>query len=151
MKRRTKGLLYILGLIGLLIGFLIGRSAWQARRPADMPANSVWIDAPAVPFGFYRGWWLGCWIDTDRTSNRCRLWASDGLQTVYEGIYISCNDKLPVPADELQPKSQKEIDWVGYSKGNIFAPAVYLQNGKVLVPSETPRACEELQQKANLK
>jgi len=31
----------------------IGYSAFQARRPADMPvANTVWVNAPAVPFGF---------------------------------------------------------------------------------------------------
>jgi hypothetical protein len=147
MKSRTKGLLYLLGFIGLLAGFLIGRPAWQARRPSDMPANSIWIDAPAVPFGFYRGWWLGCWIDSDRTSNRCKLWGSGDLKVVYEGLYISCDDKSPVRADELQPSTQREVDWVGYSKGNIFAPAVYLQNGKVLVPSDAPSACEELQVK----
>jgi|ERR1700674_3291122 hypothetical protein len=149
MKRRTKGVLYLLGFIAFLIGLLLVRPKWQARRPSDMPRNSVWIDAPAVPFGFYHGWWFGCWIDSDHKSNRCKLWGSGGLQTVYEGRYISCDEGSPVHADELQltaPKDSSEM-WVGYSEGNVFAPAAFLRDGKILVPIEAPRACEELREK----
>ena len=149
MKRRTKGLFYLLGFIAFLICLLVVRPAWQARRPSDMPRNSIWIEAPAVPFGFYRGWWLGCWIDSDHISNRCRFWSSGGLGVVYEGRYISCDNKSPVRADELQLSPQAEVNWVGYSQGDVFAPAVDLWNGKVLVPSAAPRACEELEKQKN--
>lgn len=97
----------------LLIGGCIGRLAWQARRPGNMPTNSIWIDAPAVPFGFYRGWWFGCWIDSDGRSDKCKLWGSGGLGTVYEGNYISCDTKLPVPENELRLRDPGRADmWV---------------------------------------
>ena len=149
MKRRTKGVLYVFGFIGFLVGLLVGRPVWQARGPSDMPANSIWIDAPALPFSFYHGWWFGCWVDSDLKSNRCRLWGSGGLQTVYEGLYVSCDERSPVPADELQlnaPADSTDM-WVGYSEDNVFAPAAFLRNGKILVPTEAPGACKELHEK----
>jgi hypothetical protein len=149
MRRRTKGVLYILGFIGFLIGLLIVRPAWQARRPSDMPRNSIWIDAPAVPFSFYHGWWFGCWIDSDGGSNRCRLWGSGGLQTVYEGLYVSCDSKGPVQRDELQLSAPANSGgmWVGTSERSIFAPAAFLTNGKVLVPVEDLSDCEKFRPK----
>jgi hypothetical protein len=150
MKHRTKGVLYLLGFIAFLIGLLVGRPVWQARRPSDMPPTSVWIDAPALPFSFYHGWWFGCWIDSDGRSNRCRL-SSAGAQepTVYEGLYVSCDSKLPVQGDELQLSAPADSMgmWVGYSEGNVFAPAAFLKNGKVLVPVEALRDCEKVRQK----
>jgi hypothetical protein len=146
MRRRTKGVLYLLGFIGFVIGILIVRPAWQARRPSDMPRNSVWIDAPALPFSFYHGWWFGCWIDSDGRSNRCRLWGSGGLQTVYEGLYVSCDSKTPVQGNELQlsaPSDSMRM-WVGNSEPSIFAPAAFLANGKVLVPVEALPDCDKV-------
>ena len=149
MRRRTKGVLYLLGFIGFLIGLLIVRPAWQARRPSDMPRNSIWIDAPAVPFGFYHGWWFGCWIDSDGRSNRCRLWGSGGLQTVYEGLYVSCDSKAPVQGNELQLSAPADSMgmWVGNSEPSIFAPAAFLANGEVLVPVEALHNCEKVRPK----
>src|ERR1700692_4603049 len=104
MKRRTKGVLYLLGWIAFLIGLLVVRPAWQARRPSEMPRNSVWIDAPALPFSFYHGWWFGCWIDSDGKSNRCKL--SSAGTTTYEGLYVSCDSKAPVQRDTLTLRRQ---------------------------------------------
>jgi hypothetical protein len=81
-------------------------------------------------------------------SNRCRLWGSGGLQTVDEGLYVSCDHGPPVPADELQlnaPVDSSEM-WVGYSEGHVFALAAFLRNEKIIVPIETPRACKELEE-----
>jgi hypothetical protein len=141
-------MLYLLGWIGFLIGLLVGRPVWQARRPSDMPRNSVWIDAPTLPFSFYHGWWFGCWIDSDLKSNRCRLWGTGGVQTVYEGLYVSCDKGSPVAVEELQlnaPADSADM-WVGHSEGNVFAPAAFLRNGRILVPVEAPGACKELQE-----
>jgi hypothetical protein len=149
MKRRTKGVFYLLEFIAFLIGLLAVRPMWQARRPSDMPRNSVWIDAPALPFSFYHGWWFGCWIDADHKSNRCRLWGSGGLQTVYEGLYVSCDSKVPVQRDELQLSAPADSMgmWVGNSERSIFAPAAFLANGKVLVPVEALSDCQKFSPK----
>jgi len=48
-------LMMLVGVPALLVAILIGHSAFLARRPKDMPLTSIWIDAPAVPFSFYRG------------------------------------------------------------------------------------------------
>lgn len=147
MKRRTKGVLYLLGFIGFLIGLLVARPAWQARRPSDMPRNSVWIESPALPFSFYRGWWFGCWIDSDGKSNRCRLWSAGSA--VYDGLYLSCDTKAPVLRDELQLSAPADSMgmWVGTSEGSTFAPAAFLTNGKVLVPVEDISDCEKFRPK----
>jgi hypothetical protein len=97
----------------------------------------------------YHGWWFGCWMDSDGSSNRCRLWGSGGLNTVYEGLYVSCDSKLPVRKEELQlsaPADSVEM-WVGDSEGKIFAPAALLSNGKVLVPMQVPSACQKFQRR----
>ena len=130
MRRRTKGVLYLLGFIGFLIGLLVVRPAWQARRPLDMPRNSVWIDAPALPFSFYHGWWFGCWIDSDGRSNRCRLWGSGGLQTVYEGLYVSCDSKAPVQGNELQLSAP-----LSFEDDELEPPSRY-DKGPALPPAE---------------
>ena len=147
MKRRTKGVLYLLGWIGFLLALLVGRPMWQARRPSDMPRNSVWIDAPALPFSFYHGWWFGCWIDSDHKSNRCRL--SSAGTAVYEGLYVSCDGQAPVQREELQLSAPPDSvgRWVGTSERSIFAPAAFLTNGKVLVPVEDLRDCEKVRPK----
>jgi hypothetical protein len=149
MKRRTKGVFYLFGFLAFLIGLLVVRPMWQARRPSDMPRNSVWIDAPALPFSFYHGWWFGCWIDSDNKSNRCRLWGSGGLQTVFEGLYVSCDSNAPVQRDELQLSAPADSMgmWVGNSERSIFAPAAFLANGKILVPFEAISDCEKFRKK----
>ena len=143
MKRRTKGVLYLLGWIGFLLALLVGRPMWQARRPSDMPRNSVWIDAPALPFSYYHGWWFGCWIDSDGKSSRCKL--SSAGTTVYEGLYVSCDSTAPVQEYELQLSAPADSMgmWVGNSERSIFAPAAFLKNGKVLVPVEALHDCEK--------
>jgi hypothetical protein len=86
-------------------------------------------------------------MDSDGSSNRCRLWGSGGLNTVYEGHYVSWDSKLPVRKEELQlsaPADSVEM-WVGDSEGKIFAPAALLSNGKVLVPMQVPSACQKFQ------
>lgn len=147
VQRVGKILAVIVSVIVLYIGASIAQAAWKARRPADMPANSVWIEAPPVSFGYFRGWWFGCSIDRDGKSDRCRLWNGNLQQPiVYEGLYVSCETKLPVPANELQviPPRDSFYMWVGDGKG-INAPVALLANGKVLTPVEVSDGCEQFQ------
>jgi hypothetical protein len=136
-----------------LIAFVAGIRAllwWGGQpsaRPKDMPANSIWVDAPALPFSWHHGWWFGCWIDSDGHSNRCRLWGA-GLQKpiVFEGQYVSCETHSPVAAEELRLKAPPDSMqmWVGVATREISGPAAFLENDKHLVPVESPHGCEEL-------
>ncbi len=147
LEHVTKVLAWIIGAIVLYIVAWYAYTAWRARLPSDMPANSIWIEAPALPFSYKNGWWFGCWIDRDGKSNRCRLLiaGADG-PPVYEGIYVSCDTKSPVPANELQviPPKDSFYMWVGNGHG-VNAPAALLANGKVLTPIEVPQGCEQYQ------
>jgi hypothetical protein len=129
------------------IGVLLWWGAQPPARPKYMPANSIWVDAPALPFSWHHGWWLGCWIDSDGHSNRCRLWGA-GLEKpiVFEGQYISCETHSPVAAEELRLKAPPDSMqmWVGVATKEISAPAAFLENDKHLVPVESPHGCEEL-------
>jgi hypothetical protein len=136
-------------LIALLAGIriLLWWGAQPSVRPKDMPANSIWVDAPALPFSWHHGWWLGCWIDADGHSNRCRLWgAALKNPIVFEGQYISCETHSAAVLSELKLKvpSNSMQMWVGVSTAEGTAPAVFLQNGKHLVPVQAPHGCEEL-------
>lgn len=137
-------------LLGAVAG--IGVLWWwgnqPAPRPKSMPSNSVWIEAPTLPVSWHKGWWFGCWIDSDGRSDRCRLWrpGSDN-PVVYDGLYVSCDTHSPLPADKLKLKAPDDSMqmWVSVPSHAEFAPAAFLQNGDYLVPLGAPHACEELQ------
>jgi hypothetical protein len=124
----------------VLMASCVGYSAFQARRPKDMP-NAIWIDAPAVPFGFYHGWWEGCWVDSDQQTNYCRLYAR-GLRppVVFDGRYMPCEGKSPIPMTELKlrPPARSESMW-------IFPGFVaFLEDGRILVPLENVGDCPKI-------
>lgn len=125
----------------VLMASCVGYSAFQARRPKDMP-NGIWIDAPAVPFGFYHGWWLGCWVDADQQSNRCRLYGpSFHPPTVYEGRYLACEGKSPVPVKEMIIRPPRESMDMWLHPNGV---AVVLQDGRLLVPAESYENCAKI-------
>jgi hypothetical protein len=136
----------LVGVAVLLVAASIGYSAFQARRPADMPAGSVWIEAPAVPFSFYHGWWQGCWVEADQKANHCRLYGP-GLHppTVYEGRFLPCGQTSPIPANELilRPPTSSESMW------RFPRFVVFLQDGRLLVPVENLGDCQKLGSKTN--
>ncbi len=147
VERLAKIIAAIFGVIILYIGAWYAYTAWKARLPSDMPADSVWIEAPTLPFSYKNGWWFGCWMDRDGKSNRCRLLSAGADGPVYEGLYSSCDTKLPVPGNELHviPPPTSSFDmWVGNGHG-INAPIALLANGKVLTPVEVPQGCEQYQ------
>jgi len=115
-----------------------------------MPVESVWVDAPTLPFSWHHGWWLGCWIDGDGHSDRCKLWGA-GLKNpvVFDGQYVSCETHFAVAADELKLKAPSDSMqmWVGVPSEERLAPAIFLQNGEHLVPIEATHGCEELMEK----
>src|SRR5215472_5726090 len=137
-------------LIALLVGIIGGiKILWwwggqPSPRPKMMPQNSVWIDAPSLPFSWHHGWWFGCWIDSDGHSDRCRLWNAPLESPVYEGQYVSCETHSPVAANHLILKAPSDSAqmWVRVASADLLAPAAFLQNGNFLVPVDAPRGCE---------
>ena len=131
--------------VACAVGLLILWSNWKARRPRNMPSTSVWLDAPYVPFGWNRGWWLGCWTDSDRKTTRCRMWNPQLQSITFEGRFVPCGDTAPIPERELMIKTPSRAfsTWVPDGHGNI-APAVFLKKGKVLVPVDAPQSCGTL-------
>lgn len=127
----------------LLIASCVGYSAFQARRPKDMP-NAIWIDAPAVPFGFYRGWWEGCWVESDQKANRCRLYARDlDPPVVFEDRYMACNATSPIPMSELKLRPPKDDEDMWIFPGVV----VFLDDGRILVPVGNLRDCPKILEK----
>jgi len=124
----------------LVISSCVGYSAVQARRPKDMP-NAIWIDAPAVPFGFYHGWWEGCWLDSDQQTNYCRLYGPElNPPVVYEGRFMPCDGSQPIPMSELKlrPPQQNSEMW-------IFPGFVaFLESGRLLVPTDKVSDCSKI-------
>jgi hypothetical protein len=124
----------------VLIASCVGYSAFQARRPKDMP-NAIWIDAPAVPFGFYHGWWESCWLESDQQTNHCRLYEPElRPPVVFEGRYMPCEGKSPIQMTELKlrPPARSESMW-------IFPGFVaFLEDGRILVPLENVRDCPRI-------
>ncbi len=135
----------IIALTGILLWIW---GAQPSSRPQSMPVNSIWIDAPNVPFGWHHGWWFGCGIGADGYSDYCLLWSAGQKNPIaFVGQYVSCQTHSSVPADELKLKAPPDSAqmWVGVTSGEIIAPAAFLQNGDHLVPVDAPRGCEELQ------
>lgn len=135
-------------IVAFLVGVMILWSNWKARRPKDMPSTAIWLDAPYVPFGWNRGWWLGCWIDSDAKANRCRMWNSQLQSVTFEGRYVPCDGTAPLPQGELLLKAPSGAfsSWVPDGHGSI-APAVFLQNARVLVPIDAAQSCDKLRSK----
>jgi hypothetical protein len=134
--------------VACVVGLLVLWFNWNARRPRNMPSTSIWLDAPYVPFGWNRGWWLGCWTDSDGKANRCRMWNSQLRSVTYEGRYLPCSGAAPVPESQLLLKTPSGAfsTWVFDAHGTM-APAVFLKDGRVLVPIDAPQSCDKLPSK----
>jgi hypothetical protein len=129
------------------------RESGNPVAPAPSPderAEQHPIRVRHLPFSWHHGWWLGCWIDGDGHSDRCKLWGA-GLKNpvVFDGQYVSCETHFAVAADELKLKAPSDSMqmWVGVPSEERLAPAIFLQNGEHLVPIEATHGCEELMEK----
>lgn len=142
----SKAISWATGAVLTGVVILMWWGAQPAKRPTSMPVDSVWIDAPALPFSWHHGWWFGCWIGSDGYSNQYRLWAAGSDNLVYEGKYTSCDTNAPVLGKELKIKAPVESMhmWVGINQSGDIAPAAFLRNGEFLVPVRAPHGCEDL-------
>jgi hypothetical protein len=143
MERRRILLRIAIGLSSVaIVGLPFVVEAYRTRRPPDMRAeNSVWVKTPPT-FGLYQGWWLGCWIDTDQQSNRCRIY--DPVvhpSIVYEARYVACEGESPIPLSQLKIKSPHDPRNMWLHPNGV---AVVLQDGRLLVPAESYESCTKI-------
>jgi hypothetical protein len=144
--------------IALFIVVMIARKMevgpFFPKRPPSMPRNTIWINAPLLPFAAAHGWWLGCEMQ-DVSSDRCvlighndRFSGGDGQNSLLsEEIYLSCKTLHSLKTDDIvlkQPPSSINM-WINKTDATQkwlgMAPAAFLQNGDVLVPATETREC----------
>jgi hypothetical protein len=138
-------------IFGCLLFWFFGGIAWLGTRvfppklPKDMPRNSVWIEAPALPISWHHGWWFGCGISQSGQANYCRLVGADDQQ-VYGGDYLSCaSQSVVAPANlVLIPPNQSAQMWLTDKRLPEMAPIAYLKNGDVLLPVAAIDRCEQV-------
>jgi hypothetical protein len=113
------------------------------RRPAFMPVNSVWIDAPSLPISWHHGWWFGCGLSPSGTANYCRLILANG-ELVYGGEYLLCTNHSPMDEASIRlvPPPHGEDMWL-FREG-IMGPIGFLESGDLLVPVSVQDKCERI-------
>ena len=128
-------------LVGLPLFWISGGNTWldtkvlPPRLPKDMPQNSVWIDAPALPLSWHHGWWFGCEVTPSGTANFCRIVKANGEQ-VYAGDYLPCESKTPLPIStkDLVAPPDGDAIWITDTRLSTIAPVGTLRNGDLLLP-----------------
>jgi hypothetical protein len=127
--------------IGVLFLAILGAYWWSnspPERPSDVSVDAVflWAGHLGLPAPKH-GTWIECWTDSKISANKCRLTEMDGTRA-FEGIYLADTSRTMVPQSELHILSEKtsqSVDlWVRVN--SKLVPLVFLQNGKVLVPSD---------------
>ncbi len=147
---------FVATLIVLPLFWLSGGGRWMETqvfpptRPRSLPANAVWIEAPALPISWHHGWWFGCDISPKGTTNLCRLVENEG-RVVYAGEYLPCGDKSPVPLSSiaLVPPTDSIDMWIADERLRGLAPAGFLQTGDILFPIFVLDQCDKF--KVNLR
>jgi len=126
--------LFALLVIGLWLTDRLAKTV--PGRPKDVPADAVFLWAPAVGFpgGLpRRGSWLAC--VEDQGQDRCSLWTIDGMKK-FEGEFVGYPELDTLSAGQLKIDPMKTADADSVLTGAINVPAVYLENGKILIPRD---------------
>jgi hypothetical protein len=118
----------------------LDKNVFPPRRPAFMPTNSVWIDAPPLPISWHHGWWFGCGMTDGNGSNYCRL-VLDG-HTIYDGEYASCRTRRAVAEDVLKLVSPRDSGDMWLFGENVDGVAGFTQDSDVLLPVSALSKCE---------
>jgi hypothetical protein len=157
MDRQDLLLNFILVLLALLVlpplFWMAGGVRWldtkvfPARRPKDMPQNSVWIEAPTLPISWHHGWWFGCDVAQSGAANYCRLVMANGRE-VYAGEYLPCGSKTPLPVStrDLVTPPHSDAIWIADKRLNTLAPVGALRNGDLLLPVVVIDRCERFKE-----
>jgi hypothetical protein len=154
MDRQSLFSKLLLGVLALVITlplfWLAGGVHWldtkvfPPRRPKDMPQNSVWIDAPALPISWHHGWWFGCAPAPSGTADYCRLVMANG-EEVYAGEYLPCESKGPftISTHKLVPPPDDIDMWIADKRLAALAPVGALNSGDLLLPVDVLDRCDK--------
>lgn len=144
----------LLGVVAIVVAlplfWLFGGIRWldtqvfPPQRPKNMPENSVWIEAPALPVSWHHGWWFGCDMSSSGTTHYCRLVAAEG-QEVCAGEYLPCGGKSPVPLSSmgLVPTPHSIGMWIADKRLAALAPIGVLRSGDILLPVVVLDRCDK--------
>lgn len=123
--------------------YWLDTKVFPPTRPIFMPANSVWIDAPALPISWHHGWWFGCGLSSSGAANYCRLVGADGQQ-VYGGEYLPCNSTSPISEESIRlvaPTDSSEMWLFGEGNDGVIG---FLADGDVLLPLSVRGKCNQV-------
>jgi len=131
----------VLKLVGVLAGiiavgaFLLWWTARPPARPANMPANGIYIETGIVPFKLRStpGTWVGCWYDSTDHSDHCRITDENG-KLKYEDIFLPYEGQAPILQSALIFDSRTGHLWTGSYEKGIRVPVIYLTDGQILLP-----------------
>jgi hypothetical protein len=138
------------------IAYKLEIGIFSPKSPSSLPKDAIWINAPLIPLAFAHGWWLGCEMQgaTDVCTligHNDRFNGGDGKNSlVSSGSYLSCTSMKPLETSEIalrQPPASANM-WIIHddaaSKSFDMAPAAFLRNGDVLVPTNGTADCSRL-------
>jgi hypothetical protein len=123
--------------------YWLDTKVFPPTRRRFMPANSVWIDAPALPISWHHGWWFGCGLSSSGAANYCRLVGADGQQ-VYGGEYLPCNSNSPISEESVRlvaPTDSFEMWLSGEGNDGVIG---FLADGGVLLPLSVRGKCSQV-------
>lgn len=112
---------------------------WSDRapvRPANMPANAIYLETAITPFkiGTTPGTWLGCWYDVNDAADHCRLTDEKG-NLKFEDTFLPYSGRGSFPQSALTFDTRRTGNlWTGSYEKGILVPVIYLTNGQILLP-----------------
>ena len=128
--------------------YWLEKDVFPPKRPPFMPTNSVWIDAPSLPFSWHHGWWFGCDLSSSGIANYCRFVGNDGKE-VYAGEYLACGSHVAIPEANIRltPPDSSNMWLFRWQSDGI---AGFLADGDLLLPAPLHDKCADVKRQLNL-
>jgi hypothetical protein len=122
------------GTLVIIAGFVLWWAGHKPWRPHNVSSNAIYVLPNNVPVRFFQtGYWLECWFDQHENVDRCKLTDKNG-NSVFEDVFISCEDCMPLPQSELVFKRETGDAWIQSCDKRFNVPVVYVQYGIKLLP-----------------
>ena len=125
----------VLGTVIILAAGMLWWLGHKPRRPRTVSSNALYVLPNNVPFTLHKtGYWLDCWFDQHEKVDRCKL-ADENGNGKFEDVFLPCVGQTPLPQRELVFNTLRTGSvWTLSPDKGINAPAVYLEDGQLLLP-----------------